>query len=237
MARRKDYDARSAKRQNAPRLKRHENKVNQRLLVILACEGRNTERFYFESYFAILKNRKTISPASCVFAPHKHTNPTGVLEDLLRFKDSAGRTCKDYEYRWIVIDRDEERHGGGGHTLQDFNKALEQARNSHAAIKVAWSNPSFELWYLLHFRFHNTAIDRERVIDLLEQEMSATYNKSNPATYSLLISRLPDAIRNARRLIEEAKVSTGILIPAEANPATTVHELVETLLKLQETVE
>ena len=237
MARRKDYNARSKNRQASPQLKRRENRFNQRLLVLLACEGKNTERFYFEAFFAVLKNCKTISPASCVFAPHQHTNPTGVLGDLLSFRDSAGRTSGDYEHRWIVIDRDEERHGGGGHTLEDFNEAIEKAGGNRKPVRVAWSNPSFELWYLLHFHFHNTAIDRDQVIRQLERAMGKKYDKSSRDMCCLLAERLPEAIKNARRLIGEAKSMTGKVVPAAANPATTVHELVELLQSLQKTVE
>ncbi len=236
MARRKNYNARAAKRQAAPRLKRTENRYSPRLLVLLACEGKNTERLYFEAFFAILKDRKTISAASCVFAPHQHTNPTGVLNDLLSFKDSAGRTSKDYEHRWIVIDRDEERHGGGGHTLEDFNTAIEKASKCSRPVKVAWSNPSFELWYLLHFHFHNTAIDRDQVIKRLEKAMGRSYDKSESGMFAFLASRINEAVRNARRLINQAKELTGHLSPAHANPATTVHELVELLQDLQKTV-
>jgi len=237
MARRKDYSARSAGRQSPPQLKRSESRLNQRLLVLLACEGKNTERLYFEAFFAVLKNHRMLSPASCVFAPHQHTNPTGVLEDLLSFKDGAGRVSSDYEHRWIVIDRDEERHGGGGHTLEDFNEAVEKAMNSKKQVKVAWSNPSFELWYLLHFHYHNTAIDRDKVIKKLELAMGKPYDKSSRDMYSLLATRLPEAIKNARRLIGEAKAVTGKLIPARANPATTVYELVELLQSLYKMVE
>lgn len=237
MARRKDYNVRSAKRQIAPKLKRSENRYQPRLLVLLACEGKNTERLYFDAFFDILKERKTISSASCVFAPHQHTNPTGVLNDLLNFKDSVGRTSNDYEHRWIVIDRDEERHGGGGHTLEDFNAAIERAAKCRRPVKVAWSNPSFELWYLLHFHFHNTAIDRDQVLDRLEKAMARVYDKSGNDMYSFLAGRTAEAVRNARRLIEQAVEVNGKLIPARANPATTVYELVELLQDLQKTVE
>ena len=53
----------------------------------------------------------------------------------------------------------------------------------------------------------------------------------------LLAERLPEAIKNARRLIVEAKSMTGKVVPAAANPATTVYELVELLQSLQKTVE
>ncbi len=237
MARRKNFEARSKKRQLAPGLMRRESHLNKRLLVILACEGRKTEKLYFEAWFAALKNYIALSSASCVVAAHQHTNPTGVLEDLLRFKDYAGRTYKDYEHRWIIFDRDEERHSGGGHTLEDFNKAIAKARKNRPEIKVGWSNPCFELWYLLHFHFHNTAIDRDQVILKLKQAMKEAYDKSRTDMFSLLESHLPKAFKNARQLIEEARTASGKLIPANANPATNVYELVELLQSLQQRAE
>jgi hypothetical protein len=160
-----------------------------------------------------------------------------VLDDLLSFKDNVGRTSNEYEHRWIVIDRDEERHGGGGHRLEDFNKAIEKASKCRRPVKVAWSNPSFELWYLLHFHFHNTAIDRDQVINRLEKALGRSYNKSASDMFAILANRMTEAVRNAHRLINQAKEADGHLVPARANPATTVYELVELLQYLQQTVE
>lgn len=230
MARKKGDKTRSQSRQTAPSLKRRENFLPQRLLVILACEGKKTERLYFECFFKILKENLTLSPASCVIAPHQHTDPVGVLQDLANFKDFAGRTFKDYKHRWIIIDRDEERHKGGGHTAENFNEAIEKAGKSKPEIKVAWSNPCFELWYLLHFHFHNTAIDRSQIVQKLERAMKAKYDKSQPDMFGLLETHLPRAIKNARRLIDAAKATSGKLVPEKANPATTVHELAELLI-------
>jgi hypothetical protein len=211
---------------------RIENKLNQQLLVILACEGEKTERYYFEALFEILKNSQTLSKLSCVFAPHQHTNPTGVLDDLIRFQDMIGHTYKDYEYRWIVIDRDEERCGGGGHTPQDFNNAIAKAMKNKPEVKVAWSNPSFEIWYLLHFHYHNTAIDRDSVNIKLSKALSISYEKNARTMFSRFNQKmLNNAVRNAKRLHDEAK-SAGTS-PEATNPGTTVYELVELLIKLQ----
>lgn len=212
--------------------KRIENELNKQLLVVLACEGEKTERYYFESLFEILKESRTLSKLSCVFAPHQHTNPTGVLEDLINFQDAIGRTYKDYEHRWIVIDRDEERCGGGGHTLQDFNNAISKAKTNRTGIKVAWSNPSFEIWYLLHFHYHNTAIDRDSVISKLSNARLVPYKKNDRTMFSQFNQKmLKDAVRHAKRLHDEAKrASTS---PEATNPGTTVYELVELLIKLQ----
>jgi hypothetical protein len=221
---------------NLPRsrkyFKRTENQLNQQLLVILACEGEKTERYYFESFFEILKKSRTLSKLSCVFAPHQHTNPTGVLDDLMRFQDTSGRTYKDYEHRWIVIDRDEERCGGGGHTPQDFNNAISKAKKNRPEVKVAWSNPSFEIWYLLHFHYHNTAIERDAVNIKLSTALSVSYEKNDRAMFSRFNKKMvSDAVRNARRLHDEAK-NAGTS-PEATNPGTTVYELVELLMVLQ----
>ncbi|WP_027390582.1 RloB family protein, partial [Chrysiogenes arsenatis] len=174
MARRKsNREKHSSRNTPAKYTKRRENKLEQRHLVILACEDKKSARLYFERYFEILRNARRLSGLSCVVANHQHTDPTGVLQDLLAYEGVYGNTYKDYEHRWIVIDRDEERCGGGGHTRQNFDQALEKASKNRPEIKVAWSNPCFEIWYLLHFHYHNTAIDRDQVIVKLAQAMRA----------------------------------------------------------------
>ncbi len=231
MARRQKRSQHQLRLNNPKLLKRIENVRTQRLLVILACEGEKTERYYFESLFESLRKAQTLSSLSCVFAPHQHTNPTGVLADLIGFRDAFGRTYKDYEHRWIVIDRDEERCGGGGHTLQDFNNAISGAKDHRPEVKVAWSNPSFEIWYLLHFQYRDTAIDRDQVITSLNHALSACYEKNDPTMYTRLHLKLSDAVRNAKRLHDEA-TEAGML-PAATNPGTTVYELVKLLLELR----
>jgi hypothetical protein len=205
--------------------KRQEGIRSQRLLIILACEGEKTERFYFESWFEILKASGGISNHSCVIAPHSHTNPTGVLKDLKSFRSLLGWSYADYEHRWIIIDRDEERTDGGGHTLADLNQALISSQSSKPLVNVAWSNPCFEIWYLLHFHFHITPIVRDRVQEKLTEVLQHEYQKNDSSMLAQLTGKpLDDAIRNASRL-EEERVRQG-LSPADANPGTKVYQLV-----------
>jgi len=205
---------------------RKENLRNQRMLLIIACEGKKTERFYFESWFARLRESGHLSSRSCVIAPHSHTNPTGVLADLLAFQD-GGLTFKDFEQRWIIIDRDAERTGGGGHTLEDFNSALQQSRQKRPKVYVAWSNPCFELWYLLHFRYQNTGTDRDLIKRQLSKELGFHYEKSDVRLYSMTIAKLPDALRNAKRLFGDFQAQGQSA--DKSNPCTAVFQLVELL--------
>ncbi len=81
-----------ARRKNAKRkrpesrqkyIKRQENTRNQLKLVIIACEGTKTEPAYFQKLFDQLKQKHRLSRESCVIALHRHTDPPGVLQDLL----------------------------------------------------------------------------------------------------------------------------------------------------------
>lgn len=223
-------------RQNRGSLQSHkvrkESLLYQRSLFIIACEGENTERLYFKSWFTRLLETRQLSARSCVIASHSHTNPSGVLKDLLAFQD-GGLTFKDFEHRWIIIDRDAERTNGGGHTLADFNTALQQARQKRPKVSVAWSNPCFELWYLLHFRYQNTGTDRDLIQGQLTSDLEHKYDKSDPNLFSLTIGKLPDALRNARRLhgdFQEQGLSAD-----KSNPCTTVYQLVELLESMTHT--
>lgn len=229
MARRKGAGSTERKKSQA-HYSRREDIKSQRLLVMISCEGEKTERFYFEEFFKQLKIAHVISKISCVIAPHDHTNPSGVLDDLLNFTTPTGATYEDYEQKWIVIDRDKERTGGGGHTLEDFNSAIERARDKD--VGVAWSNPSFEIWYLLHFQFRDTGIHRDEVITRLNECFGNKYRKNDRTLFASLEPKMDSAIRNAKHLLKTPK--NVKLSPADTNPGTAVVELVEMLLQLDQ---
>ena len=186
--------------------------------VILACEGKVTEKNYFQSIFDNLIENHSIAKTSFVIAKHKHTNPKGVLNDLEEHlkKDS------DFEHKWIVIDRDEMRTNGGGHIIQDFNGAISSAKAKN--INVAYSNPSFEMWYLLHFEYRNTPIDRDEVVDILEKKID--YTKNSKSVFDKILAQQNYAISNAIRLINHHSQNGRKLDEANDNPSTTVHQLV-----------
>ncbi len=209
---------------NAKLERKQKNKV-ELVRVILACEGSVTERNYFQSIFDDLIMHQGIAKTSLIIAKHSHTNPQGVLQDLL---DGLAKDS-DFEHQWIVIDRDEMRPNGGGHSLKDFNSALSSAASKN--IKVAYSNPSFEIWYLLHFEYRNTPIDRDQVIKMLGKYVD--YAKNSKTIFAELLDCQATAIANAKRLKETYQTAGRICIPATDNPCTTVYELVEVLNKLK----
>ncbi len=210
--------------------------------IIIACEDSVSSPTYFQMLVSSLIDKKIITQDSFVIAKHKHTNPMGVLSDLKEYKNENGKTYKDFDHKWIVIDRDSQRVNGGGHAKEDFNNALQNAKSkkSNLNIEVAYANDSFELWYLLHFEYRNTAISRDdivkQVIKKLKEKEAHKFSKLNKDnikqenyTKSIFetLKPLQDvAIRNAKKLLESYGKGHN---PESDNPSTRVHLLVEVL--------
>ncbi|NPV55561.1 MAG: RloB domain-containing protein [Anaerolineae bacterium] len=94
------------------------------------------------------------------------------------------------------------------------------------SLLPAYSNQSFAIWYLLHFRFQQTALSRRDYIKLLGNLLGHHYKKNSETIYDELLSRRSNALCHAQRLLEEYQP----LIPADNDPSTTVHHLVEQLI-------
>jgi len=102
----------------------------------------------------------------------------------------------------------------------NFNDAFFLAQKNR--IKIAYSNESFELWYLLHFSFYNTAISRKQYGKLLDDLLGHKYEKNSREMYSEIFHLQHTAIKNADRLLS----SHDPINPESNNPSTTVHLLV-----------
>ena len=140
-------------------------------------------------------------------------DPSQLIERAL-----VERQKDDYDQVWCVFDRN-------SWPAQNFNSALVQARRNK--IRVAYSNEAFELWYLLHFHYYDTGIQRQQYIQILEGLLGHPYAKNSATTYDELRSRQEDALHNARSLLAQYNPPD----PANDNPSTTVHLLVEELLR------
>lgn len=217
--------------------------------VIISCEDTESTPEYLNQIVKTLIKSRIITQDSFIIVPEdilKGTNPSKVLERLRKYKDSNGKIYKDFEHKWIVIDRDIERVNGGGHTSADFNKAIQSSRNirQDLNIEVAYSNDSFELWYLLHFDYICTPILRDelniRLIKKLKEKNPTKFRdvdkkkiKTKEYTkliYEELLEFQQKAIRNAKKLLE----SYGETHNPERDPSTTIYKLVEILNNLKD---
>lgn len=176
--------------------------VRKRFLIV--CEGEKTERNYF---------RRFRVPGKIIDVKGIGFNTISLVKEALNLRVKA-----EYDQVWCVFDRD-------SFPAQNFNAALNLAASK--GIEVAYSNEAFELWYLLHFDYHHAGITRKAYIEILERKLGHTYEKNSEFMFDELESKIQIAIRNAQRLLENYVPRH----PERDNPSTTIHLLVEELLK------
>jgi len=171
---------------------------------LIVCEGERTEPNYFLAF-------RAAGVVCRVDVRGEGYNTLSLVRKTIEYAEE-----ESYDQVWCVFDRD-------SFPAQSFNEALELARRHN--FHVAYSNEAFELWYLLHFHYYNTGISRSDYIERLHALLGRQYHKNDRQIYRQLLTRQPEAIRNARRLLAQYDPAD----PARDNPSTTVFQLVEAL--------
>jgi len=173
---------------------------------LIVCEGERTEPNYFQSF-------KLTSAAVRIIG--RGYNTLSLVEETRLIVGEYRKEGIIYDQVWCVFDRDD--------FSSSFNAAVEKAEQF--GFHAAYSNEAFELWYLLHFIYFDSAITRSDYRTKLNQLLGRRYRKNSTDMYELLLSRQSEAVRNAARLLDS--YNTGN--PNRENPSTTVHLLVEQL--------
>lgn len=187
--------------------RRRFNTTNLYKRYLIVCEGTKTEPQYFRHFKHPGVNIEIISAGK---------NTESLVDEAINWNEKG-----EYDQVWCVFDKDDFPD-------EQFENAIRRAKKS--GFKVAYSNQSFELWYVLHFEYLHTPIERKCYIDKIEHHLGIKYEKNDPKMFSLLQSSLPIAIVNADRLLNEYPESH----PGKDDPSTTVHKLVSELQKDKE---
>lgn len=184
--------------------------TRERRRVLILCEDCKSSCFYFRAF--------NIAPERAeVVAVGTGRNTDSLVEEAIRLKVKAVERCSPYHEVWCVFDRDD-------FPLANYHRAFELARAN--GLKIAWTNEAFELWYLLHFNYHDTAISRHNYKAKLRPHCH--YEKGDKEIYQKVKPYEAIALRNAQRL-ERHWNELGERYPERQNPSTSVHELVEFL--------
>jgi len=189
--------------------RREKNRKPRRILIV--CEGKKTEPDYFRKFQANQEVYDSIE----IFGTGYNT--VSLINEAIRIKNEALQRKEPYIETWCVFDKDD-------FSIGSFENAIRLAEQNQ--IKCAYSIEAFELWYLLHFNFYDSALSRKQYIDILSGLLKKPYKKNDTEMYSLLRNRQSRAIQNARKLF----LQQCTLPLKDQNPVTTVFLLVERLI-------
>lgn len=197
-------------------------------VIYIYCEGENTEPDYFNQFRV-----KTVRIKSL-----------GIGDNTLRLVEAAIASINNEKFdtgldqKWCVFDKDD-------FSADNFNSAIIKAEKN--GFGVAWSNQSFEYWFLLHFEDHQGGfLNRNEYTDKINNYIvnpRSKYNidgrkkvaggfadELNGKDNSTGLPRVVNAIKRAGKIHE----SKNGLTPAQSESCTTVYNLVEQLRKYME---
>lgn len=219
-----------AKRRGEPIIERKEPELSEKPIILIYCEGVNTEPSYFNKFKLSSMDVKSFGEGR---------NTLSLVERAKKISD------KDhYDQIWCVFDADPKPDSPK--QLENFNKAIVQAKNYE--FGSAYSHQAFEYWLILHFEDHqggsmdrndygakiNSYINKLGVHydyngdKLINQDL---FNLLNTVVetdrYGIEYTRTDIAIKRAKRNQEHL----DNINPAKEESSTMVHKLVEILIE------
>lgn len=193
----------------------------RRPIVYIICEGKETEIKYFRHF----RTRNCL--VDIVPVPSKYTAAEHLVRHARDVVKQAAYYPKDGDQIWCVFDRDDN-------TDEMLRKASDIA--GRAGYGVAFSNPCFEYWYLLHFVNHTAYIkSAEEALHLLRANGRLENYEKNQDVFTDLLAHQEEAISRSKKRLDRLRQDGISLLSRNSNPMTTVHELVEYLTSKSKT--
>jgi len=180
-------------------------------VVIIVCEGKETEPNYFES----LRQKFRLSTLSVKVVSGKGA-PISVVNCGIEEKRKIEEPTDEI---WCVIDTEDP------HKNSSLFPAIEKAKREKICLAI--SNPSFEYWYLIHFECSNRPFANG-------QEMKRSLKAHIPAyeenldVFPMLDNLTSTALLNAEKLRKRSSENWNTF----PNPSTHVDKLVQEIINM-----
>lgn len=184
--------------------------------VLIVCEGTKTEKNYFAN---LITHEKLSSVVNIEIIHGNGTDPVSVVNTAIEEREKM-ESHLPFDKVYCVIDRDEHKK---------FDDAQKLAKDNQINLIVSY--PSFEYWYLCHFKYYRAPIVRtgkksagDNCVNLLNSEWKTKfqedYRKNAENIYTKLFDFLETALKNAGLAKQSAEEDD------EKNPSTHVDKLV-----------
>jgi len=196
---------------------RHRGRKRKRYLkVLIICEGKKTEPNYFRG----LKDDLELSSANVEIVGAGCT-PGKIVEHAKRLcKEEKGKG-DPFDKVFCVFAKDEH---------PNYQEAVDAASKHH--FEVIYSDPCFEYWLLLHYKYTRSPSVADGMLSALKKQLP-DYDKSDRYIFECFQDKLEYAQENAAKSLEDAESLKHARSADAGNPSTKVHILVNYLQNIE----
>jgi len=193
--------------------------IQQAKKFLVVVEGCVTEKEYIE---AVKRSRQMKSVQ--VLVETGHTDPIGIVNKAKERKTAAHRS-DPFDEVWCVFDTETKLTQLARNGLQ---QAMDTARR--AKVNVALSNPCFEIWLLWHKQDQTGWISSDNAQSRCKY-LGLTAEKHIVNASLLIQNYYEDAKARAVKLDTTHNNNIGTTIPAQRNPSSDMHKLIDSIYK------
>ena len=182
-------------------------------LIVICSEGgkKSSEYYYFRNYV----NRYL----RIQFSTGNSTDPKGMLEDLLKYIHNEDIVSEDNCRIFLVLDTDLDKK-----RINEIKEIEQRCRKNN--IEIVTSAPTFEIWYVMHYRNNKLRFNTSKEVKRELQILNGTYTESMD-----MYKIIKDSTDNAR--ITAHSIESQIIRNNEdllsTNPHTSIYKILNVI--------
>lgn len=192
---------------------RRQLKQKKKPLIVISTEGgkKSTEYYYFRNY----TNRNL----RIQFSTGNSTDPKGMLEDLLKYIYNEDIALEDNCRIFLVLDTDLDKK-----RISEI-KEIEQKCIANN-IELITSAPTFEIWYIMHYRNNRLRFQNSKEVKKQLQELNGTYKES--MNMYKIIKDSTDYARSTAQSLEQKIIRNNEDL-LSSNPHTSIYKILNAI--------
>ena len=184
-------------------------------LIVICSEGgkKSSEYYYFRNH----ANRDL----RIQFSTGNSTDPKGMLDDLLKYIRNEDIASEDNCRIFLVLDTDlDERR------ISEIKEIEQECIDNN--IEIVTSAPTFEIWYLMHYRNNKLKFQTSKEVKKELQNLNGAYKESMD-----MYKIIKDSTDNARSTAQsfEQQIIRNKEDLLSSNPHTSIYKILEAIDK------
>ena len=182
-------------------------------LIVICSEGgkKSSEYYYFRNH--------TNRDLRIQFSTGNSTDPKGMLDDLLKYIRNEDITSEDNCRIFLVLDTDlDERR------ISEIKEIEQECIDNN--IEIVTSAPTFEIWYLMHYRNNKLKFQTSKEVKRELQKINGTYTES--MDMYKIIKDSTDNARSAAQSFEQQVIRNKEDL-LSSNPHTSIYKILDAI--------
>lgn len=188
-------------------------KSKKKPLIVICSEGgkKSSEYYYFRNH----ANRDL----RIQFSTGNSTDPKGMLEDLLKYIRNEDIASEDNCRIFLVLDTDLDEK-----RINEIKKIEQKCIDNN--IEIVTSAPTFEIWYLMHYRNNRLNFQTSKEVKRELQNINGTYAESMDM-YKIIKESTDNARSTAQSLEQQVIRNKDDLL--SSNPHTSIYKILDAI--------